>query len=155
MSTVLLKIFCFKTIRELLKEKQTKDHIFDLRTNDLKNCELVDGVYDYNGDYHSKSYKINYGGYGKWKLNQQYDFLSFGIATSTETGEDVEFSIEVYVDNDLVRRVDGIHRETGYVPVKDVPVHNGDILEIKQVIFKGSYIRAVCYITDDTLNVVD
>lgn len=144
-----------KDIRELLEEKQTKDHLFDLHANDLKECELVDGVYDYKGDYHSKSYQLNYGGYGKWKLGQKYDLLSFGIATSTATREDVEFSIEIYVDDELVRRVDGIRRETGYVPVKDIPVHNGDILEIKQVVFQGNYSCAVCYITDDTLSVVD
>lgn len=97
-------------IDDLVTVKQTTDKLSDLYLIDSEGYSVVDAVRDLYGDVHSVSYKFHpfYTAFARYRLGGNYDLFEANIATSQETGGDVHISIEVYVDGNIVKRVDDI-----------------------------------------------
>jgi len=144
-------------IDDLVTVKQTTDKLSDLYLIDSEGYSVVDAVRDLYGDVHSVSYKFHpfYTAFARYRLGGNYDLFEANIATSQETGGDVHISIEVYVDGNIVKRVDDITRDTNLVPLGPIQVRNGSVLEIKVLSIEGNaQWGGYCYITDDRLSVI-
>lgn len=145
-------------VEDLVVVKQVSDKLHDLYLIDSDKYGSVEGMRDLYGDAHSVSYTLHPDStaWAKYRLNQKYDIFNANVATNQNTGEDVRISIEVYVDDVLVKRVDDIVRNTNLVPLGPISVRNGEILTIKALTLEGnSYRGGYCYITDDSLSVVE
>ena len=145
-------------VDDLIVVKQVSDKLHDLYLIDSDKYSTVEGMRDLYGDTHSVSYTLHPDStaWAKFRLNGKYDIFNANIATNQTTGEDVRISIEVYIDDVLVKRVDDIVRNTNLVPLGPISVRNGQILTIKALALEGnSYRGGYCYITDDSLSVVE
>lgn len=143
-------------VDDLVVVKPTIDHLSDLYLMDSSQYEVLDGMRDLYGDTHSTSHKFHSHStaFASFRLGEKYDIFNANIATNQETGENVRISIEVYVDDVLVKRIDDITRNTSLVALGPISVRNGKILTIKALAIEGDTYWAYCYITDDSLSVV-
>lgn len=144
-------------IEDLVFVKQTSDRLENLYIIDGQRYSYVDGVKDYYGNSHSVSYKLHADGtaFIEYKLERKYDTFNANIITTKETGAETLFNIEVYLDNSLVKRIDDITRATNSVPLGPIVVTDIDRLKIKVIKMQGNNLHpAICYITDDSLSIV-
>lgn len=146
-----------QNIDDLVVTKETRDRLESLRINDSSWYTQVDGVQDYHGDFHSVSYKLhaNDTAFVEYKLARKYDLFNANIITTLETGPEALLSVEVYLDDSYITRIDNITRDTNLVPLGPIVVTDVDRLRIKVIKMQGNYRNnAICYITDDSLSVV-
>ena len=66
------------------------------------------------------------------KLDGRYDTFEANILTSDDTSRDANISVEIYVDDVLVGRVDNIVRDENVRPIS-VSVNGGKVLMIKAI----------------------
>lgn len=114
-------------------------------------CEQVSSVKDLYGTTHSVSYKFDpwQEAWAKFKLDGKYDTFEANIVTSDDTNRDANMSIEIYVDDVLVGRVDDIVRDENVRPIS-VSVNGGKVLMIKAV-NTNSAGNSYCYVSDTNL----
>lgn len=72
--------------------------------------------------------------------------------TSDDTSRDANISVEIYVDDVLVGRVDNIVRDENVRPIS-VSVNGGKVLMIK-AINTDSASGSICYVSDTNLTVL-
>ena len=72
--------------------------------------------------------------------------------TSDDTSRDANISVEIYVDDVLVGRVDNIVRDENVRPIS-VSVNGGKVLMIK-AINTNSQSNSHCYVSDTNLTVL-
>lgn len=87
--------------------------------------------------------------WAKFKLDGKYDTFEANIVTSDDTNRDANMSIEIYVDDVLVGRVDDIVRDENVRPIS-VSVNGGKVLMIKAV-NTNSAGNSYCYVSDTNL----
>lgn len=118
---------------------------------DNERCEQVSSVKDLYGTTHSVSYKFDpwQEAWAKFKLDGKYDTFEANIVTSDDTNRDANMSIEIYVDDVLVGRVDDIVRDENVRPIS-VSVNGGKVLMIKAV-NTNSAGNSYCYVSDTNL----
>src|SRR5699024_3347923 len=116
-----------------LDEVETK-RLDNLEMLDSERCEQVSSVKDLYGTTHSVSYKFDpwQEAWAKIKLDGKYDTFEANIVTSDDTNRDANMSIEIYVDDVLVGRVDDIVRDENVRPIS-VSVNGGKVLMVKAV----------------------
>ena len=133
-----------------LDEVETK-RLDNLEMLDSERCEQVSSVKDLYGTTHSVSYKFDpwQEAWAKFKLDGKYDTFEANIVTSDDTNRDANMSIEIYVDDVLVGRVDDIVRDENVRPIS-VSVHGGKVLMIKAV-NTNSAGNSYCYVSDTNL----
>lgn len=121
---------------------------------DSVNCEQVPSVKDLYGTTHSISYRFEASdtAWAKFKLDGQYDTFAANIVTSEDTNRDANMSVEIYLDDVLVGRVDDVVRDEHIRPIS-VSVNGGNVLMIK-VIRTNSCYDSHAYICDTTLSVL-
>lgn len=144
-------------IDDLVIVEETSDRLESLSVNDSTGYTQVDSVKDFHGDFHSVSYRLQTNGtaYVEYKLAKKYDLFDANIITTSEIGSDVLFSVEVYLDESYLKRIDNITRDTNLVPLGPIVVTDIDRLKIKVIKMEGYWSNdAICYITDDSLKVV-
>lgn len=126
----------------------------NLECLDSVNCEQVPSVKDLYGTSHSISYRFDASdtAWAKFKLDGQYDTFSANIVTSEDTNRDANMSVEIYLDDVLVGRVDDVVRDEHVRPIS-VSVNGGNVLMIK-VIRTNSYYSSYAYICDTSLSVL-
>lgn len=126
----------------------------NLECLDSVNCEQVPSVKDLYGTTHSISYRFEASdtAWAKFKLDGQYDTFAANIVTSEDTNRDANMSVEVYLDDVLVGRVDDVVRDEHIRPIS-VSVNGGNVLMIK-VIRTNSRYDSHAYICDTTLSVL-
>lgn len=134
----------------------------EVETKRLDHLELLDGVgweqvasvRDLYGTTHSISYKFESWkeAWVKFKLDGQYDTFEANILTSDDTNREANISVEIYVDDVLVGRVDNIVRDENVRPVR-VSVNGGKVLMIK-AINTNSKSDSICYVSDTNLTVL-
>lgn len=90
--------------------------------------------------------------WAKFKLDGQYDTFAANIVTSEDTNRDANMSVEIYLDDVLVGRVDDVVRDEHIRPIS-VSVNGGNVLMIK-VIRTNSRYDSHAYICDTTLSVL-
>lgn len=114
-------------------------------------CEQVSSVKDLYGTTHSVSYKFDpwQEAWAKFKLDGKYDTFEANIVTSDDTNRDANMSIEIYVDDVLVGRVDDIVRDENVRSIS-VSVNGGKVLMIKAV-NTNSAGNSYCYVSDTNL----
>ena len=136
-----------------LDEVETK-RLDNLELLDSEGCEQVASVRDLYGTTHSVSYKFDpwQEAWAKFKLDGQYDTFEANILTSDDTSRDANISVEIYVDDVLVGRVDNIVRDENLRPIS-VSVNGGKVLMIK-VINTNSKSGSFCYVSDTDLTVL-
>lgn len=136
-----------------LDEVESK-RLDNLELLDSERCEQVASVRDLYGTTHSVSYKFDpwQEAWAKFKLDGQYDTFEANILTSDDTSRDANISVEIYVDNVLVGRVDNIVRDENVRPIS-VSVNGGKVLMIK-VINTNSQSSSLCYVSDTNLTVL-
>lgn len=136
-----------------LDEVETK-RLDNLELLDSERCEQVASVRDLYGTTHSVSYKFDpwQEAWAKFKLDGQYDTFEANILTSDDTSRDANISVEIYVDDVLVGRVDNIVRDENLRPIS-VSVNGGKVLMIK-VINTNSKSGSFCYVSDTDLTVL-
>ena len=136
-----------------LDEVETK-RLDNLELLDSEGCEQVASVRDLYGTTHSVSYKFDpwQEAWAKFKLDGQYDTFEANILTSDDTSRDANISVEIYVDDVLVGRVDNIVRDENVRPIS-VSVNGGKVLMIK-VINTNSKSGSFCYVSDTDLTVL-
>lgn len=136
-----------------LDEVETK-RLDNLELLDSERCEQVASVRDLYGTTHSVSYKFDpwQEAWAKFKLDGQYDTFEANILTSDDTSRDANISVEIYVDDVLVGRVDNIVRDENVRPIS-VSVNGGKVLMIK-VINTNSKSGSFCYVSDTDLTVL-
>ena len=136
-----------------LDEVETK-RLDNLELLDSERCEQVASVRDLYGTKHSVSYKFDpwQEAWAKFKLDGQYDTFEANILTSDDTSRDANISVEIYVDDVLVGRVDNIVRDENLRPIS-VSVNGGKVLMIK-VINTNSQSSSLCYVSDTNLTVL-
>ena len=136
-----------------LDEVETK-RLDNLELLDSEGCEQVASVRDLYGTTHSVSYKFDpwQEAWAKFKLDGQYDTFEANILTSDDTSRDANISVEIYVDDVLVGRVDNIVRDENLRPIS-VSVNGGKVLMIK-VINTNSQSSSLCYVSDTNLTVL-
>ena len=120
--------------------------------------EEVASVKDLYGTTHSASYKMHARGEGrvawvKFKLDGQYDRFSANVVTSEDTARNACMSVEIYVDKNLVSRIDDILRDEQVRPIS-ANVYGGKVLEIKVIGTADEYYN-ICYITDTELTMLE
>ena len=133
-----------------LDEVETK-RLDNLEMLDSERCEQVSSVNDLYGTTHSVSYKFDpwQEAWAKFKLDGKYDTFEANIVTSDDTNRDANMSIEIYVDDVLVGRVDDIVRDENVRPIS-VSVNGGKVLMIKAV-NTNSAGNSYCYVSDTNL----
>ena len=136
-----------------LDEVETK-RLDNLELLDSEGCEQVASVRDLYGTTHSVSYRFDpwQEAWAKFKLDGQYDTFEANILTSDDTSRDANISVEIYVDDVLVGRVDNIVRDENLRPIS-VSVNGGKVLMIK-VINTNSKSGSFCYVSDTDLTVL-
>ena len=136
-----------------LDEVETK-RLDNLELLDSERCEQVASVRDLYGTTHSVSYRFDpwQEAWAKFKLDGQYDTFEANILTSDDTSRDANISVEIYVDDVLVGRVDNIVRDENVRPIS-VSVNGGKVLMIK-VINTNSQSSSLCYVSDTNLTVL-
>lgn len=136
-----------------LDEVETK-RLDNLELLDSERCEQVASVRDLYGTTHSVSYKFDpwQEAWAKFKLDGQYDTFEANILTSEDTSRNANISVEIYVDDVLVGRVDNIVRDENVRPIS-VSVNGGKVLMIK-VINTNSKSGSFCYVSDTDLTVL-
>ena len=136
-----------------LDEVQTK-RLDNLELLDSERCEQVASVRDLYGTTHSVSYKFDpwQEAWAKFKLDGQYDTFEANILTSDDTSRNANISVEIYVDDVLVGRVDNIVRDENVRPIS-VSVNGGKVLMIK-AINTNSESNSLCYVSDTNLTVL-
>ena len=136
-----------------LDEVETK-RLDNLELLDSEGCEQVASVRDLYGTTHSVSYRFDpwQEAWAKFKLDGQYDTFEANILTSDDTSRDANISVEIYVDDVLVGRVDNIVRDENVRPIS-VSVNGGKVLMIK-VINTNSKSGSFCYVSDTDLTVL-
>ena len=136
-----------------LDEVETK-RLDNLELLDSEGCEQVASVRDLYGTTHSVSYKFDpwQEAWAKFKLDGQYDTFEANILTSEDTSRNANISVEIYVDDVLVGRVDNIVRDENVRPIS-VSVNGGKVLMIK-VINTNSKSGSFCYVSDTNLTVL-
>ena len=136
-----------------LDEVETK-RLDNLELLDSEGCEQVASVRDLYGTTHSVSYKFDpwQEAWAKFKLDGQYDTFEANILTSEDTSRNANISVEIYVDDVLVGRVDNIVRDENVRPIS-VSVNGGKVLMIK-VINTNSKSGSFCYVSDTDLTVL-
>ena len=136
-----------------LDEVQTK-RLDNLELLDSERCEQVASVRDLYGTTHSVSYKFDpwQEAWAKFKLDGQYDTFEATILTSDDTSRNANISVEIYVDDVLVGRVDNIVRDENVRPIS-VSVNGGKVLMIK-AINTNSESNSLCYVSDTNLTVL-
>ena len=133
-----------------LDEVETK-RLDNLEMLDNERCEQVSSVKDLYGTTHSVSYKFDpwQEAWAKFKLDGKYDTFEANIVTSDDTNRDANMSIEIYVDDVLVGRVDDIVRDENVRSIS-VSVNGGKVLMIKAV-NTNSAGNSYCYVSDTNL----
>lgn len=136
-----------------LDEVETK-RLDNLELLDSERCEQVASVRDLYGTTHSVSYKFDpwQEAWAKFKLDGQYDTFEANILTSEDTSRNANISVEIYVDDVLVGRVDNIVRDENVRPIS-VSVNGGKVLMIK-AINTNSKSGSFCYVSDTNLTVL-
>lgn len=136
-----------------LDEVETK-RLDNLELLDSEGCEQVASVRDLYGTTHSVSYRFDpwQEAWAKFKLDGQYDTFEANILTSEDTSRNANISVEIYVDDVLVGRVDNIVRDENVRPIS-VSVNGGKVLMIK-VINTNSKSGSFCYVSDTNLTVL-
>ena len=136
-----------------LDEVETK-RLDNLELLDSERCEQVASVRDLYGTTHSVSYKFDpwQEAWAKFKLDGRYDTFEANILTSDDTSRDANISVEIYVDDVLVGRVDNIVRDENVRPIS-VSVNGGKVLMIK-AINTDSASGSICYVSDTNLTVL-
>lgn len=136
-----------------LDEVESK-RLDNLELLDSERCEQVASVRDLYGTTHSVSYKFDpwQEAWAKFKLDGRYDTFEANILTSDDTSRDANISVEIYVDDVLVGRVDNIVRDENVRPIS-VSVNGGKVLMIK-VINTNSQGSSLCYVSDTNLTVL-
>ena len=136
-----------------LDEIETK-RLDNLEILDSERCKQVASVKDLYGTTHSISYQLDpwQEAWAKFKLDGKYDTFEANIVTSDDTSRDANMSVEVYVDDVLVGRVDNIVRDENVLPIS-VSVNGGKVLMIKAVNTNAAG-NSYCYITDTKLTVL-
>lgn len=143
-------------INDLVIVEETSDRLENLSVNDSMGYYKVDSIKDFHGDFHSVSYRLQANGtaYVEYKLARKYDLFDANIITTSDTGSDVLFSVEIYLDESYLKRIDNITRDTNLVSLGPIVVTDVDRLKIKVIKMEGPWNNAICYITDDSLKVV-
>lgn len=136
-----------------LDEVETK-RLDNLELLDSERWEQVASVRDLYGTTHSVSYKFDpwQEAWAKFKLDGQYDTFEANILTSDDTSRNTNISVEIYVDDVLVGRVDNIVRDENVRPIS-VSVNGGKVLMIK-AINTDSASGSICYVSDTNLTVL-
>ena len=136
-----------------LDEVETK-RLDNLELLDSEGCEQVASVRDLYGTTHSVSYRFDpwQEAWAKFKLDGQYDTFEANILTSEDTSRNANISVEIYVDDVLVGRVDNIVRDENVRPIS-VSVNGGKVLMIK-AINTNSESGSLCYVSDTNLTVL-
>ena len=136
-----------------LDEIETK-RLDNLEMLDSERCKQVASVKDLYGTTHSISYQLDpwQEAWAKFKLDGKYDTFEANIVTSDDTSRDANMSVEVYVDDVLVGRVDNIVRDENVLPIS-VSVNGGKVLMIKAINTNETG-NSYCYITDTKLTVL-
>ena len=136
-----------------LDEVETK-RLDNLELLDSEGCEQVASVRDLYGTTHSVSYRFDpwQEAWAKFKLDGQYDTFEANILTSDDTSRNANISVEIYVDDVLVGRVDNIVRDENVRPIS-VSVNGGKVLMIK-AINTNSENGSLCYVSDTNLTVL-
>ena len=136
-----------------LDEIETK-RLDNLEMLDSERCKQVASVKDLYRTTHSISYQLDpwQEAWAKFKLDGKYDTFEANIVTSDDTSRDANMSVEVYVDDVLVGRVDNIVRDENVLPIS-VSVNGGKVLMIKAVNTNAAG-NSYCYITDTKLTVL-
>lgn len=136
-----------------LDEIETK-RLDNLEMLDSERCKRVASVKDLYGTTHSISYQLDpwQEAWAKFKLDGKYDTFEANIVTSDDTSRDANMSVEVYVDDVLVGRVDNIVRDENVLPIS-VSVNGGKVLMIKAINTNETG-NSYCYITDTKLTVL-
>ena len=136
-----------------LDEVESK-RLDNLELLDSERCEQVASVRDLYGTTHSVSYRFDpwQEAWAKFKLDGQYDTFEANILTSDDTSRDTNISVEIYVDDVLVGRVDNIVRDENVRPIS-VSVNGGKVLMIK-AINTNSESGSLCYVSDTNLTVL-
>lgn len=158
LKSVLLNTYSMEEIDTVVKqgyldEVETK-RLDNLELLDSERCEQVASVRDLYGTTHSVSYKFDpwQEAWAKFKLDGQYDTFEANILTSDDTSRNANISVEIYVDDVLVGRVDNIVRDENVRPIS-VSVNGGKVLMIK-VINTNSKSGSFCYVSDTDLTVL-
>lgn len=158
LKSVLLNTYSMEEIDTVVKqgyldEVETK-RLDNLELLDSERCEQVASVRDLYGTTHSVSYKFDpwQEAWAKFKLDGQYDTFEANILTSDDTSRNANISVEIYVDDVLVGRVDNIVRDENVRPIS-VSVNGGKVLMIK-VINTNSESGSLCYVSDTNLTVL-
>ena len=146
LKSVLLNTYSMDEVDEV----ETK-RLDNLEMLDSERCEQVSSVKDLYGTTHSVSYKFDpwQEAWAKFKLDGKYDTFEANIVTSDDTNRDANMSIEIYVDDVLVGRVDDIVRDENVRPIS-VSVNGGKVLMIKAV-NTNSAGNSYCYVSDTNL----
>ena len=158
LKSVLLNTYSMEEIDTVVKqgyldEVETK-RLDNLELLDSERCEQVASVRDLYGTTHSVSYKFDpwQEAWAKFKLDGQYDTFEANILTSDDTSRNANISVEIYVDDVLVGRVDNIVRDENVRPIS-VSVNGGKVLMIK-AINTNSESGSLCYVSDTNLSVL-
>ena len=158
LKSVLLNTYSMEEIDTVVKqgyldEVETK-RLDNLELLDSEGCEQVASVRDLYGTTHSVSYKFDpwQEAWAKFKLDGQYDTFEANILTSDDTSRNANISVEIYVDDVLVGRVDNIVRDENVRPIS-VSVNGGKVLMIK-AINTNSESGSLCYVSDTNLTVL-
>lgn len=146
-----------RLVNEGFIKKVVTVRLDNLEQLDGENCEQVSSVRDLYGTIHSTSYKMYARNTGvawmKFKLDGKYDAFSAKIVTSEDTARDANMSVELYVDDNFIDRVDNIIRDEHNRPIS-ISVNGGDVLMIKVIGVEDSW-NNICYIADTEISVLN
>lgn len=144
-------------VDDLVVVKQTSKHLSDLYVIDSERYSTVEMLEDSYGNTHSVSYGFDARNLAwvEYKLNGEYDIFNARIVTTKSTGRNAKLSVEIYVDDSLAARADNITRENAYYDLGPVVISGGSKLTVKVAMLEGYKGEGICFITDDSLSIVN
>lgn len=146
------------SVDDLVKVVRTYDRLTNLYVIDGQAYDVEEGFTDLLGNPHGESYRFRTDGSSwiKFKLDGKYDIFTANIATTSSVNRDTKLMIEIYLDDNQqpVKTISDITRDTGLMELGDVVVTNAKTMKVNVVTLEGSNWYGWCYLTDDTLSVV-
>lgn len=133
--------------------KSNRINLYDTLKIDSNHYELIRNFPDSTGNVYSMVYKFDasLNAYAKFKLEQPYNTLSGYILTGLNIGNDVDMTIEIYGDEDIIlKRIGHITKDSGIIPLESIDISGIEKLTINTYNI-GKFYCGYLYLADITL----
>lgn len=125
-------------------------NLYDTLKIDSSHYEIIRNFPDSTGNIYHMVYKFDasLNAYAKFKLEQSYNTLSGYILTGLNIGNDVDMTIEIFGDEDIIlKRIEHITKDSGTIPLESIDISGIEKLTISTY-NTGNFFCGYLYLAD-------